>query len=407
MKNPYIPSKKILENYANILVNFALRGGKGIKKGDVVVIRASEACKPLYIELVRAVRKAGGHVISRYRLDDGPDVNLTREFYLSGTDEQIKFYPKNLLEGEIKDADHVIAIIADADMHSMKGVDPKKMMMRGEVMEPLRRLENEKENKGKFSWTVALYGTEAMAKEAGISLKEYWQQIIKACFLDKKDPIAEWQKVNKDLSSMLKKINKLKIEKVHVEGPDADLWVRIGEKRLWKGGVGNNIPSFEIFTSPDWRGVEGWIRFNQPLYRYGNLIEGVELQFKGGRVVKAKAKKNEKVLKAMIETKNADKAGEFSLTDRRFSRIERFMAETLYDENIGGENGNTHLALGSAYKDCYDGDPSKVSKKEWERLGYNESSVHTDIMSTAPRTVTAYLSNGKSLVIYKDGQFTL
>jgi len=83
------------------------------------------------------------------------------------------------------------------------------------------------------------------------------------------------------------------------------------------------------------------------------------------------------------------------------------MAETLFDENIGGPNGNTHLALGNSYHDCFSGNPGKVSKKEWERLGYNSSSVHTDIISTAPRKVTATLPNGKEIVIYKDGQFII
>jgi aminopeptidase len=124
-------------------------------------------------------------------------------------------------------------------------------------------------------------------------------------------------------------------------------------------------------------------------------------------VVKSKAKKNENVLKEMIATRNADKIGEYSLTDRRFSEITKFMAETLYDENIGGRFGNTHLALGNSYHDCYKGEPAKVSKKTWEKLGYNDSSVHTDIISTTDRTVTAYLPNGKTKVIYKDGQYTL
>ena len=109
----------------------------------------------------------------------------------------------------------------------------------------------------------------------------------------------------------------------------------------------------------------------------------------------------------MIATEGADQVGEYSLTDKRFSRITKFMAETLYDENIGGAHGNTHIALGNSYQNCYEGDPSKVSEKEWERLGYNKSSVHTDIVSTAPRTVTAYLPNGTSKIIYKNGQFVL
>ena len=83
------------------------------------------------------------------------------------------------------------------------------------------------------------------------------------------------------------------------------------------------------------------------------------------------------------------------------------MAETLFDENMGGPHGNTHIAVGMSYRDTYAGDPSKLSKKEAEALGFNDSSVHTDMISTAPRTVTAHLKNGKEIVIYKHGQFVL
>ena len=83
------------------------------------------------------------------------------------------------------------------------------------------------------------------------------------------------------------------------------------------------------------------------------------------------------------------------------------MAETLFDENIGGPDGNTHLALGKSYHDCYIGDPGELSPEDWERLGYNDSSVHTDIISTAPRTVTAYMKNGDKKIIYKEGMFTV
>jgi aminopeptidase len=72
---------------------------------------------------------------------------------------------------------------------------------------------------------------------------------------------------------------------------------------------------------------------------------------------------------------------------------------------MGGPFGNTHIALGSAYPDCYAGDPSTVSKDEWQRLGFNNSSVHTDMFSTTDRTVTATLRDGSTKVIYKDGQF--
>jgi aminopeptidase len=83
------------------------------------------------------------------------------------------------------------------------------------------------------------------------------------------------------------------------------------------------------------------------------------------------------------------------------------MAEILYDENIGGKYGNTHVALGSAYRDCYNGDVPSISEERWEELGFNSSVVHSDIISTTDRTVTAYLKNGKTKVIYAKGQFTI
>jgi aminopeptidase len=407
MNKSYIPSQKILEKYADVLVNFALGGGTGIKKGEVVYVWAKECSKPLFVEACKAVWRAGGHVITAYSTNESERRGSSADFYKIADNSQLDFFPEKFYRGLLEEMDHQLAILGEEDPEFLKGVDSKKVLRYGKTLRPFIDWRNEKENAGKLTWTLCLYGTPAMAKEARMSEKEYWNQIIKACYLDKPNPISEWKRAAKMVEACKQKLNKLKIEKVHIEGPDADLWVKIGERRAWNGGTGRNIPSFEIFTSPDWRGTNGWIRFNQPLYRYGNLIEGIELEFKDGRVVKSRAKKNEKVLKDMIATENADKVGEYSLTDKRLSRITKFMAETLFDENMGGPHGNTHLALGSSYHDCFDGDPSKISKKEWERLGYNDSSVHTDIISTTTRTVTAYLPGGKTKVIYKNGQFTL
>ncbi len=401
----YRPSQKILANYADVLVNFALGSGKGIKKGEVVHLVVEEFAKPLYIELRKAVWKAGGHVISDYRPSNDTSFNVERDFYLFAQNHHLNFFPNHYLAGLLKQVDHTIVIVGETNLQALKNINPKKIMQRGRTFKPYMEWRNKKENAGKFTWTMALYGNEEQAKEANLGLKEYWQQIIKACFLDEKNPTQKWKSVYANLEKYRQRLNTLSIDRFHIEGPDVDLWIKQGEKRVWNGGSGRNVPSFELFTSPDWRGTNGWIKFNQPLYSYGNLIEGVELEFKNGYVVKSKARKNEKLLRQMIATEGADKVGEFSLTDRRFSHITKFMAETLYDENIGGPNGNTHIALGNSYHDCYRGNPAKVSKKTWEKLGFNNSSVHTDIVSTAPRTVTAYLKNGSVKVIYKNGEY--
>lgn len=408
MKNKtYTPSKQILEKYANVLVNFALGGGKGVKKNDTVLLIAEEFAKPLYLELRKAIWKAGAHVISDYRPSNEPGLNIEQDFYLHTENHQLEFFPNHYLEGLVKQVDHQIFILGETNLQALKDIAPEKIMKRSQIFKPYMEWRDKKENDGKFTWVLALYGTEAMAKEAKMSQKEYWAQIIKACFLNEKDPVKKWRQVYRDLEKYRQKFNKLNVDKFHIKGPDVDLWIKLGEKRAWNGGSGRNIPSFELFTSPDWRGTEGTISFNQPLYRYGNLIEGIKLEFKNGRVIKSSARKNEKVLKQMIATPNADKVGEFSLTDKRFSHIDKFMAETLFDENIGGPNGNMHIALGKSYQDCYDGDPKKVSKKTWAKLGYNSSTVHTDIITTTPRIVTAYLKNGKTKIVYKDGQYCL
>jgi aminopeptidase len=403
----YQPSQKILQKYANVLVNFALNSGKGVRVGEIVRITASESAKPLFIELRKTVLKAGAHPLTRYLPDNDQRFSPSRDFYQIANESQLKFFPKKYAKGLVDQIDHEISVVSTRDKQVLKGIDPQKIMTGSKSQKPLRDWFVKKENQGKFTWTIALYGTSAMAKEARLSKKEYWQQIIKGCFLDQDDPVAKWKQVSKKNEIIRQKLNSLPIDKLHIKGLGANLWIKMGDKRLWKGGNGRNIPSFEIFTSPDWRGTEGTIKFNQPLYVFGNLIKNVELEFRQGQLVKAHASYNKKVLQEMIKTKNADKVGEFSLTDGRFSKITKFMAETLFDENVGGKQGNTHIALGMSYQDCYDGNPEKLSKKQWKDLGFNDSAVHTDIVSTSKRTVTAYLKNGKKKVIYSEGRFTI
>jgi aminopeptidase len=401
----YQPDQDILAKYADLLVNFALNGGDGIDQGDVVRISCPEVAKPLYAELRKSILDAGGHMIVSYKPNVDDDFNLDRDFYKHGSDEQITYFPSDYYRGLVDAIDHSISIRGETDKRALEDVDSDKIMKRSQAFKPFIDWRNEKEHAGDFSWTLALYGTESTADEADMKLKEYWQEIISACYLDTEDPIAEWSDMQSQIDDIKDKLNELPIKTINVESENTDISIKLGDKRQWRGGSGNNIPSYEIFTSPDWRGTEGVFRATQPLYRYGNLITGIEIIFEDGEVVEASADRNEDVLMDMIETENADRVGEFSLTDKRFSRISKFMAETLFDENVGAEQGNTHIALGRAYKDCYEGDPSEPSEDEWKELGFNDSAVHTDIVSTDQRTATAELEDGSEKIIYEDGEF--
>ena len=396
----YQPSEELLEKYADVMINFALNGGEGVKNGEVVQLRVSEVAKPLLVALRRAVLKAGAHPIIFYTPDE-----FAREHYELASDEQLSFFPKKFLKGLVDEIDHTVAVLSETDKKELDGIDSGKIMAAQKALKPYMDWRREKEGAGEYTWTLCMYGTQAMADEVDLSLEEYWDEIVKACYLDDPQPAEKWKALYKDLYEYKDRLDVLPIEKLHIEAPDTDLWITIGDNRKWLGGSGRNVPSFELFISPDWRGTEGKIQFTEPLYRYGNLIKDAYLEFKDGRVVKATASAGEDILKEMIAVENADKVGEFSLTDRRFSRITKFMGETLFDENVGGENGNTHIAVGAAYRDSYTGDQSNVSEEEWESMGYNNSVVHTDIVATSNRVVTAYLKDGSNRVIYKDGEY--
>jgi aminopeptidase len=395
------PSPEILAKYAKVLVDFALNSGQGVKKGEVVRLSAAESAKPLFVAIRNQLLLSGAFPISDYAPDD-----VSRQFYELANSDQLKFFPAKYLRGLINQIDHSIHVISETNLHELEGIDPSKIMIRRIALKPFHDWQDTKENAGKFTWTLGLYGTDAMAKEAGMSIGEYWNQIIKACFLDSENPVEKWRQVSAQNNSLRNHLNSLSIEKLHIQGPDVDLFIQIGPNRKWLGGNGCNIPSFEIFISPNWRGTNGRIKFNQPLYHYGNLITGIELEFANGVVTKSSATKNYQVLKKMLEVKNADKLGEFSLTDNRLSRIDHFMAETLYDENISGPFGNTHIALGASFKDSFVGDQTTVSKTLWSKYCFNDSAIHTDIISTSDRTVTAYLSDGSQKIIYTSGRFT-
>ena len=399
----YIPSKEILEKYANVMVNFALRSGKWINPWDVVFVQIPECAKPFYIPLQTAILKAWWHPIMQY-LPDG----VARSFYENASDEQLSFAPEEYLKWRVESMTHLIRVISYADLHDLDGVDPSKIMKRIKSSKEYRNLRDKKENEWKFSRTGCMYGTKAMADETWLSLEEYRNQIISACFLDESDPIKKWKEVLSETSRIRDRLNELKLEYVHVIWEDEDLKVKIWSNRLWVSWLGTNIPSFEVFTSPDCRDVNWRIKCNQPLYRYWNLVEWIRLEFKDWKLIKASADKNDNILHEMIKIEWMDHIWEFSLTDSRVSRITHFMAETLFDENVWWEFWNTHIALWRWFDECCIWDRKQLNNLEFKKsIWLNWSDEHVDVISTANRKVIWIMANGDEILIYEDWKFVI
>ena len=397
-------SKTQLGHYADVMVwamEEARRGGK-FAKYDTVLLRYDVAAAPLAHAVYERLLRARYHAVARVNAPE----DFARSLYTLADDKQLDFIAAGEKEFQ-GSVNGLISLRAPEDLTALKSVNPARIARAAVARKTLREIWDRSEQGGKFSWTLCNYPTEELAAQAGLSLKAYAAQMAKACFLNEKDPVKKWKEVMAQIADIGAWLSGMKIEKLHIETAHMDLEILLGEKRKFISGGGNNIPSFEIFTSPDWRGTRGVYYADLPSYRSGNYVTGVRLEFKNGRVVKASADKGQDFLRKMLAMdRGAAQVGEFSLTDRRFSKIDKFMADTLFDENFGGKHGNCHLAVGSSYADTFAGDVRKLDKKAKERLGFNDSSLHWDLINTEQKTVHALLKGGKTVLIYEKGRFT-
>ena len=390
-----------LERYADVLI-WGLKTAREGKfaKNDIVLIQYERPAAPLMEIVFGKLLDMGINPVQR--------MGFTRElehiFYKRANPRQLVFVAPGEKE-LIENLNGRIFLRAPESLTHLSDIDPARIGKMLVARKFLREIMDRRENQGVYAWTLCTIPTEALAKSAGLSLKQYTNQIIKACYLDKSDPVKEWNRIYREMAVIKKWLNSLKIAYLQIESDNIDLRVTPGEKRRWIGISGHNIPSFEIFTSPDWRGTEGTYYADQPSFRTGNYVEGVRLNFKKGSAVKVEAKKgHEFTVKQLKMDSGANKVGEFSLTDRRFSRIDKFMADTLYDENYGGRYGNCHVAVGSSYAETY-ADKVEKTKEFKKEKGYNDSALHWDLVNTEKKTVTAHLVTGENIIIYDSGIF--
>ncbi len=395
-------TKEQMDNYADVLL-WGLKSARKekFKRNEIVLVQFDQAAVKLAEILQGKILDLGINPVMRL----GATTIMEHNFYKKANNRQLVFKGP-WEEGFCKSLNGSISLRAPESLTHLSDIDPKRIGKAVVARKPLRDILWKKEDEGSFGWTICSLQTEGQAKKAGLSLRQYTNQIIRACYLDKSDPVKEWKSIFRNAISIKKWMNSMEVKYYHVESENMDLKIRPGERRKWLGVSGHNIPSFEIFISPDWRGTKGVYYADQPSFRSGNYVKGVRLTFKRGSAVEVEARNGKEfAVKQMAMDKGACRVGEFSLTDKRFSRINRFMANTLYDENFGGRYGNCHLAVGMSYSDTYDGDPAELTKEMKKKLGFNDSALHWDLVNTEKKTVTAHLKTGKRMVVYENGMF--
>jgi aminopeptidase len=393
-----------IENYAEVLL-WALNESrqKPLRNRDVVLIRYDTPG----LALVEAVYS---------RLVDArlmpvpmamPTPYMEAERFLNASYGQLLFQQPGLAELYSQVAG-VITILAPEDLTHLQSVDPRTIVEAKRADSATQDILRQRRRSGVMGWTTCVYPTPALAEASGMTLDEYGYALRRACWLNMPNPVREWRRLKREVGEVCDWLDSLEIRSLRVESEDVNLKVPVGANRRFVGVSGTNIPGYEIYFAPDARGVEGTYYADQPTLRYGHLVLGASLDFSEGIAARVEAARGQVFLQnQMYMDAGARRVGEFSLTDKRFSRVDRFMAHTLLDENYGGDHGNCHVALGGSVLESFTGPPELLTPEMEYELGFNSSGMHWDLVNTQPKRVTAMLGTGEPKLIYENGTFCI
>lgn len=293
-------------------------------------------------------------------------------------------------------------------------IDPEKIATSAHINRKTRKLFREKESKYLIPWCIAALPNEMWAKSIykneDNAYEKLFSVICKMCMVDTKDPVKSWDDYLIKTDEYVKKLNNLEIEYlVYKNSLGTNLKIYMPKNHLWTSAAEEtdmfvNMPSYEIFSSPDYRKTEGIVYSSRPLMYNGGKIDEFYVKFQNGRVVDYDAKEGKEILKNIIESdSNSCYLGEVALVnyDSPISNTKLIFGTTLFDENA-----SCHLALGDSFPDCVQNTKNKT-KEELLDLGLNQSTTHVDFMvGTKDLEIEAKTKDG-NVKIFKDGNFVI
>jgi aminopeptidase len=329
--------------FAALLCGYCL----DVDEREQVLVRSTALAAPLLLELQGEILRRGAWPLLRVEVP-----GEASSFYANAHDEMLDDFPPLALT-EAKKVNKVLSIQATADPRELAGTDPALIARVARARKPIR------EATLKNQWCTTLWPTPALAAEAGMSEDDYAAFVERALFLDQPDAERSWGELHAFQAQLIGRLSKA-IE-LHLEADGTDLRLNV-KGRTWINSDGRrNMPSGEVFTGPIEASANGTVRFTVRSSPAGVDVDGVELTFRDGEVVAARADSGEDYLRAALATdEGAKRLGEIGI-GTNFG-IDRPTGTILFDEKIGG---TVHLALGRSYP---------------ETGGKNASAVHWDLI---------------------------
>jgi len=388
-----------LERYAEV----AVRVGANVQPGQDVFLYTNVEHAPLVRALARQSYLAGASYVHVWYRDD----HIRRALIEHGPDEALTYSPewmKDYTEGTAGSA--LIATTGDPEPELLADLDGERVGRQHEVEvnDIARRLAMEKT----VQWTVVASPNAGWARQVfgEPDVERLWKEVAFCMRLDEDDPVEAWREHLARLDARAKALNELRPDALHYRGPGTDLtvgllpdadWVSVDFLTADGTQYVANMPSEEIFVSPDPRRAEGTIRSTLPLVLLGQIVVGLELTLEGGRIVKVEAEQGGDVVRGELATdEGASRLGELSLVtgDSRVGRSGTLFYDTLFDENA-----TCHIAYGFGIPDSFERDPGD---------DLNQSAVHTDFMVGGPDLeVDAVLADGSSVPLIRNEEWQL
>jgi aminopeptidase len=330
--------------FARLLCGYCL----DVQPGQQVVVSSSTLAAPLLLAVQREVLAAEAWPLLRVELPEQAE-----SFWSAARDVHLDAVAP-ITVAEARDMDASLRIQAPHNTRALAEVDAERLARAARGQAPVR------EALLSHRWCLTVWPTPALAQQAGMGDAAFASFVARALFLDRPDPVAAWNELHDVQERLIERLSRAR--ELRIEAPGTDLVLAV-EGRTWVNSDGKrNMPSGEVFTGPLEESAEGRIRFTIPTSpRDGGEVAGVELEFRGGQVVEARAERGADVLQATLDTDpGARRLGEIGIGTN--TGIDRAIGNTLFDEKIGG---TVHLALGRSYP---------------ETGGTNESAVHWDLI---------------------------
>jgi aminopeptidase len=294
----------------------------------------------------------------------------------------------------------MIALTGPAAPHLLDDVDPGRIgrdqVAIPEQMEVIARQ--------RLRWTVVPGPSEGWAKlvfgdDAPDALDRLWEAIGTICRLDAEDPVQAWRERSGELGQAAQRLDDARLDSLHFTGPGTDLTVGLLAGARWEGGGMTstdgirylpNIPTEEVFTTPDPERTHGVVSSTKPLLVSGRTISGLRMRFDGGRAVQVDADEGAELMRELVgRDEHANRLGEVALVDSsgRIGRSGLVFHDTLFDENAA-----SHIAVGGGF--------SHLTADEQTAARVNASGIHTDFMIGGPAIdVTGITRDGRELPV--------